>query len=123
MSFTSENLRDIKARGDLDSYIAHEKGRLESLLNAEFEDDQKHGIIKFGYLHGSYGDNGDGEYWASTSTSRFSKSWPSQGFASHKAALAYARAALRNEMAKWAADCIADARENLQVLESAKEEA
>jgi hypothetical protein len=127
MTYTAENIANIKRNGDLDAYIAHEEQLIASLEAAEIEfGKQGRDSVSYAHLYGRIGidvDNSAAPHNAVASTSYidWSGSWSVASFDGDQGrALAYARAALRNQLTRDATALLAASRARLASLQAAR---
>lgn len=128
MTYTADNIANIKSMGALDGYIASERKLVDALSAAIVEDvpatarddEYSERIIQVGHLYGRYGSTMGDTYAYIVAGGDWSKSWPTPSFASNTAARAYARAALVNELKKCCDRILAGASKNLAALEAAR---
>lgn len=134
MTYTAENIADIKRGGNFEGYMAMERKLVETLSAAklvETVDDRGNGEMSIAHLRGEYaawmreGEKGEWIY-ESSAFSRHGKTLESgplsrewSNFPTMNAAKQYARAALRNHLEGVAAEVLKEARERLASLEAA----
>lgn len=119
MSYTAENIANIKASGNLAAYIEHDRKLVTSIQSAELIDDGR--ALQFAHFRGEYGvmiDNDKFSAWARVSADDFDKEWT--GFETETAARAYARAALINRIKCVAHDILSDAGQRLAQLDATR---
>ena len=125
MTYTAENIANIKRAGNLEAYIAAERetlAKIDGIAAVEVEGEQ---MIQLGYLYGRFGgeiggENGDVVFASISTGSDWAKSWNLKSFAGEKAAIAYAKAALKNELERMASKIISEKRARIASLEAAK---
>ncbi|WP_420961089.1 hypothetical protein [Brucella sp. IR073] len=123
MTYTAENVANIKRAGNLDAYIAHERQFIETLENAEIRYNT-HGdrTVSYGHLYGRYGfDDETAEVvaykgWGDWEDRRPVASFDGDG----NRALAYARTALENHLTELGKEVLEEARLRLIALEAAQ---
>lgn len=131
MTYTAQNIANIKRDGKMDDYIAMERQLIDNLKNATLVEtgDDGEGRMQFAHIYGTWSAgedfiNAEGGVWASDvkcDFGDFRKEW--KNFQSMNAARQYARAALRNHISAFAATVLADAKGRLASLEAATEKA
>lgn len=128
MTYTAENILNIKRDGKLDVYLETERKLIASLEGAEIEETEKtsgSGEMKLAHFYGRYSAgedfiNASGGVFASDAFSSFgdlSEEW--KNFPTLNAAKQYARAALRNHLQGVATDALKKAKARLASLEAA----
>lgn len=125
MTYTAENIRDIKAAGQLEGYIAHERTIIANLDTAEvIYDAQGEHSASYAHLTGRYGtDFEDGGrnvvVWLSYDRD-WERKFPLGSFDNDfDRAFAYAKATLRNKLIKDGKALRASAIARLAALEAA----
>lgn len=125
MAYTAENIRNIKAAGQLESYIAHEREIIAKLENADVVyDAQGENTASFAHLHGSYGtdfeDGGRNIVVGLAYDRDWVRKFPIESFANDFGrAYAYAKATLRNKLIEDGKALRAAAKARLAALEAA----
>jgi hypothetical protein len=125
MTYTAENITNIKLAGNLENYIETERKLIDRLENAEvLFDEQGKNTISYGHLYGRIGINMETaapEVVASMSYSDWAKSWKLSGFDNDQSrAMAYASAALKNTLVEDGKKILSEARSRLATLQAAQ---
>lgn len=119
--YTQDGVENLKKKGQLEGRIEHYRSLLANLESATVIDDGE-GFVKFAHLSGRYSTSGEfgAEVSAHVVWDALDKRWPLSGFASEKAAEAYARAAVISELKAIAKRIKCDARKTITQLEAAR---
>lgn len=124
MTYTADNIANIKRMGQLDSYIAHERKLIAEIEAGEIRrDEQGTDTVSFAHLYGRYHiDTDDMSVVAYVvAGSEWSHRWMLSGFDGDQSrGMAYARAALANQLKTDAATLASKARARLAELEAAQ---
>lgn len=115
------NIDSIKNSGELDSYIAHEIKRIAEIESATLTEDGDYiSFAGFGGEIGTIVNDGPALITARIFGGLWRGEWHLEAFPSDKAAQAYAKAALRNQLKRLAVKRLVEHRVNLTAIEAAK---
>ena len=126
MAYTTENIANIKASGQIENYIAHETKMIEKLENARIEEGkQGEGSVSIAHLYGHYGIDVDDSAAPHNAVawivgSDWRKKWPVENFGGDQPqSLRYAKGALVSELEALKSRMLSEARARLAALEAA----
>lgn len=122
MTYTAENIENIKRDNKLSDYIDHTERLIAELEKAKFEEKKISNhvhMVYYAHFHAEIEPyiNENDKYCVSVSSYFFSGQW--ENFVSENAAMQYARAAWRNNILKKAKEVLAIARSDLEALKAA----
>lgn len=124
MSYTAENLANIKRDGNMESYIALARNMVASLESAKITyDEQGKDSVSFAHLYGRVGievETAEPRAYAQISYGDWEKSWMVASFDNDQSrAVAFARTALANKLIEDGQELLAKFRIRLAALEGA----